>query len=74
MVIRNAENHAKIAAEIGWKAEDVAQFIVQIDPMADGQGYLLFPHQNFWANALPKPLRLGNDWVIKTGPIDLEHG
>lgn len=73
MVIRNASNHAKIGAEIGWTAEDVSQFIVHIEPMANGAGYFLFPHQDFWPQAQPKPLRLGNEWVIKTGKIDLGY-
>lgn len=72
MVIRNASNHTKIAAEIGWTAEDVRQFIVRIETMTDDTGYFLYPHQDFWPQAQPKPLRLGNEWVIKTGKIDLE--
>jgi|GEM_PF-6968375 len=73
MVIRNALNHAKIAAEIGWTAEDVSLFIVHIEPKADGTGYFLMPHQDLPGGQRLKPVRLGNKWLIETGPIDLQR-
>lgn len=72
MVIRNASNHAKIGAKIGWEAEDVGRFIAHIEPKADGSGYFLLPHQDLPGVMPYKPLRLGSEWVIQTGPIDLE--
>ncbi|MDT9632571.1 hypothetical protein ACJ6YJ_27745 [Pseudomonas marginalis] len=72
MVIRNASNHAIIAADIGWTAEDVGRYIVHIEPMADGSGYFLLPHQDMPGVPRFKPVKLGNDWVIKTGAIQLE--
>lgn len=72
MVIRNDSNHAKIAAEIGWSQEDVRRFIAHIKPKADESGYFLFPHQDLPGANRYKPLRLGNEWIIQTGSIDLE--
>ncbi|KMM94909.1 hypothetical protein TU81_00295 [Pseudomonas lini] len=73
MVIRNVTNDAKIAAAIGWSREDVSLFIVHVEPKADGSGYILWPHQDMLGGPRLKPVRLGNKWLIDTGPIDLEE-
>ena len=72
MIIRNAANHAKIASNIGWAVEDVSQYIAHIEPKSDGSGYFLLPHQDLPFGPQYKPLRLGNAWVIQTGPIELD--
>jgi len=72
MVVRNSANDAKIAAAIGWSREDVSQFIVHVEPKADGSGFILRPHQGMPGGMYPKPVRLGNRWIIETGPIDLK--
>lgn len=73
MVIRNVTNDTKIAAAIGWSRDDVNRFIVHVEPKADGSGYILRPHQDMPGGPQLKPVRLGNEWLIYTGPIDLEE-
>ncbi|NWA24719.1 hypothetical protein HX866_07435 [Pseudomonas gingeri] len=74
MVTRNIDNDAKIAAVIGWSQQDVSRFIVNVEPKADGSGYILRPHQDMPGGPPLKPLKLGNEWLIYTGPIDFDEG
>lgn len=79
MIPRTPSNNAKMAKAINlaeannWSADDANRFVVAVVAKADNSGYLLHIHQDMQGHNRLKPARLGDKWVIETGPIDFDE-
>lgn len=72
MIPRTPSNNAKMAAAMKWSVEDASRFVVEIVAKSNNSGYLLHIHQDMPGCIPLKPLRLGDKWVIETGPINFD--
>jgi len=74
MIPRTPSNNAKMAKAMNWSFEDASRFVVEIAAKSDKSGFWLYIHQDMWGHKQLKPSRLGDKWIIGTGPIDFDIG